>query len=171
MANWTTPKTFAEDEVLTYLDVNTYLSDNTEFLFDRPSDEYVVDGGTDYTTTSTTFVDVDATNLKLEITSGGSHLLVHGHIILSNVSVSAYVYLDIEVNGVRQGGQAGIVGMRSVSANDRTTVTFSRLLDLPADDYEIKLQWRVSAGTAKMYNGDAAAANLDFEGQFWVHEI
>ena len=68
---WTNPKTWSFGEVLTSTDMNTYVRDNTEFLFDR-----VVAGigsnvvqtvlTTPHSTTSTSFTDV--TNLSVTIT-------------------------------------------------------------------------------------------------------
>ena len=65
---WTQPKTWAS-EPLTSSDLNTHLRDNLEILKDPPSDDNILNQGSDYTTTSTAFVNIDGTNLSLTITT------------------------------------------------------------------------------------------------------
>lgn len=171
---WTTPKTWNADEVLTASDMNTYVRDNTEALRNRESDDYVLDGGTDYTYALATWADIDSTNLSLQVTISGeeTHLEVHFHGVFSVSAINSDVQLDFTVNGVRQGGQAGIIGMRFTSTGQRMPITFTRLIGpLSPGTYTINMQWKTNAtATMTLYNGAAGTVNTDFESQFWIHE-
>jgi hypothetical protein len=176
MSDWTAPKTWVENEILTYEDMNTYVRDNMLYLFERPADEYTLDGGTNYTTVSLTPVDVDAINLNLQIiVSGGpAHVAVHFHGVFS-MSVANHVYLDLAVNGVREAGNKGIVGWKPFNVGQRNPINFTRLLGgaggLAVGTYNIKLQWWVGAGTATLYNNDVSSAANQFVSQFWAHQL
>ena len=74
---WTTPKTWSS-EPLTSTDLNTYVRDNQNYLkgrVDADAAQYERTSG-DYTTSSSTLVDVDATNMSLTITTTGGDVLV-----------------------------------------------------------------------------------------------
>lgn len=74
---WTTPKTWSS-EPLTSSDLNTYIRDNQAHLLDRveSSAEHYFRSSGDYSTTSLTMVDVDATNMNFTITTTGGDVLV-----------------------------------------------------------------------------------------------
>ncbi|MEO1163712.1 MAG: hypothetical protein AAFV98_08020 [Chloroflexota bacterium] len=72
---WTQPKTWS-NEPLVASDLNTHLRDNMEALKEPPSANYELDETSDYTTTSTTFVDVDSTNLSLTLDTNGGDVKV-----------------------------------------------------------------------------------------------
>ena len=91
---WTTPKTWQVDELVTATIMNTHIRDNLNALKTPPSADYDCNEAANYATTSTTFVNVDATNLALTITTNGGDVLVHFHGTLQNSS-SARVYLDV----------------------------------------------------------------------------
>ena len=76
---WTTPKTWTS-EVLTSEDMNTYLSDNTQYLYDEVTYtpgkyKYTRGSTTDYSTTSTSFVDIDDPNMIATITTNGGDVV------------------------------------------------------------------------------------------------
>ncbi|MEN8172017.1 MAG: hypothetical protein ABFS03_03970 [Chloroflexota bacterium] len=170
---WSAPKTWVSPEVLSDTKLNQYLRDNQLYLISTAEDSYVLDGGTDYLTTSTTFADVDGINLSFVLTPEAmGTLLVGFHGVVSHNTANGRIYFDITVNGVVQGGQSGIVQDRRAAIAERGAVNFTRMLSVtPGVEYTINLQWRTSVGTATLYNGDAAVAADDVEGQFWVKEI
>ena len=65
---WTSPKTWSS-EPLTSIDLNTYVRDNQNHLKDRLDNSAgnIVSGSTVLSSTSTEFVDVEATNLALAL--------------------------------------------------------------------------------------------------------
>lgn len=165
MADWTTPKTWT-NEALTSSDMNTHLRDNLLALKSPPTDSYICNEVSDYATVQTTFVDVDAANLALTITTTGGDVLIsfHGHIYANGGICS----LDVDVDGTRIGTNDGITNVYTAY---HQAVSFTRLLTgLAAGTHTFTLQWKTSAGTATLYAG-AGTANHDHHPQFWVREI
>ena len=76
---WTTPATWGVDQLVTASDLNTQLRDNLNTLKTPPSAHYELNESSDYTTSSASFVDVDATNLALTITTSGGDVFVGFH--------------------------------------------------------------------------------------------
>lgn len=121
----------------------------------------------DYTTTSTSFVDVDATNMALTITTGARRCLVGLTGTVANSSAGATNMFDVDIDGVRQGGTFGIMTDRTPSATYRQNASFTYLTDLlTAASHTFKLQWRTTAGTLTMLA--AAASEVP---TFWVQEM
>lgn len=176
-AIWTTPKTWATGEALTAADLNTHLRDNLEFLRAMTSDEYRGNESADWTTTSTSFVDVDNTRLRLEVTTKGGDLLIGFYGTIIHSAASQIVCLDVEAafNGgapARLGiGPDGLALNVSVgSANIRTPFAFVHLYrNAAAGSWVFDLQWKTSTGTATLYGG--ATTNYDATPQFWVKEL
>jgi hypothetical protein len=163
---WTQPKTWTS-EPLTSADLNIHLRDNLEALKDPPSSLYVGNQGTDWTTTSLTFVNVDAVNLSLSITTNGGDVMVHFEGVITNSGGG--VALDFSVDGVRYVGDDGIC--RNVSSASEA-VSFTRLVTgLSAASHTFNLMFKaLGAGTATIYAG-AGTANFDVHPQFWVREV
>jgi hypothetical protein len=122
----------------------------------------------DYTTTSTTFVDVDGTNLALTITTGARRCLVG---LVGTAGMSAGTadepMFDIAVDGTRIGAAFGLWSVRASGNLDRGNASGTVLTDaLSAGSHTFKLQWRVfSTGTAILHGATADAAC-----RFWVVE-
>jgi len=163
---WTTPKTWQVDELVTAASMNTQIRDNLNALKVPPSAHYECDETSDYTTTSTTFVDVDAANLSLSITTYGGDVMVHFH---GTISASPALF-DVAVDGVRAGSDDGIV--RSQDGSYQNVIAFTRLIaGLSAGAHTFTLQWRTAgSNTARLYAG-AGTSNLDLHPQFWVREV
>ena len=159
---WTTPKTWTVDEVVGASDMNTHLRDNLVALKDPPSAIY--DGGTlTHTTTSSTFADVDAVNLKLSVTITGDTVLIGFVGECSSVSSASVLGLDITVDGVSVTGGAGVIREHYLPTNETQNVSFVwRETGLVAGKKEFRLQFRraVLSGTVKLYST-----------QFWVAEV
>lgn len=161
---WTQPKTWSS-EPLTSADLNTHLRDNLEALKDPPSAQYVLDEASDYSTTSTSFVAVDSSNLALSLTTTGGDLLVHFHGVLQ--ITTHVIFLDVYLDGSPIGGDDGLVQL----LNGTHTLSFTRLVqNISAGAHTLELRWRVNAGTAVLYAG-AGTLNADLHPQFWVREV
>src|SRR5512134_3501672 len=87
---WTFPKTWFAGELLTASLLNTHLRDNLNALKFLPKDRFV-DNAASYSTTSTTFVDVDTTNLTLTIETTGGDALV---LVTGTVSITGALWTD-----------------------------------------------------------------------------
>jgi hypothetical protein len=166
---YTTPKTWVTGELVTATEMNTYMRDNQNALKSPPTDSYVLNEGSDYTTTSTSFVDVDATNLALTITTTGGDVFVHFH---GSVNSNTYrIYFELDVDGSPHAGDDGITHSFNSGGNDRMTITFTRLITgLSAGSHTIKLQWKSSSSTITLFAG-AGTSNVDVHPQFWAREV
>jgi hypothetical protein len=168
---WTTPKTWAAGELVTAAMLNTHLRDNLEYLKTPPADAYILNESGDYSTTSTSFVNVDGTKLALTIATAGGDVLVGFSGIASNTSGGGRVYLDVEVDTVRTGGDDGLVLITSSSASHAQNITFLKLVQgLSAGSHTFKLQYKVSTGTGTIYAG-AGSSGYDTHSQFFVREL
>jgi len=159
---WTTPKTWTVDEVVGASDMNTHLRDNLVALKDPPSAIY--DGGTlTDTTTSSTFADVDADNLKLSVTITGDTVLIGFVGECSSASSASVLGLDITVNGVSVTGGAGVIRAHYLRTGEVENVSFVwRETGLEAGKNEFRLRFRRVdlSGTVTLYST-----------QFWVAEV
>lgn len=164
---WTQPKTWSS-EPLTSSDLNTHLRDNLEELKDPPSGDYTLNEVSDYTTTSTTFVDVDATNLSVTLTTNGGDVFVF-FAPLVGLGSSQVVFFDLDVDGTGLGGDDGIVAAVPSGVGIAIPV-MAMITGLAAGSHTIKLQWKVSGGTATLYAG-AGTSNGDVHPQFIVREM
>jgi hypothetical protein len=168
-AIWSSPRSWSVGELVTAALLNTHLRDNLEFLKTPPTASYVLNESSDYTTTSTSFVNVDNTKLALTITSAGGDVLV-GFCGVIAASTNLNAFFDVEVDGVRLAGDDGLV-VNGAASGGRYTVTFFRLITgLAAGSHTFKLQWKTSAGTLTLYAG-AGSGSGDVHPQFFVREV
>jgi hypothetical protein len=170
-AVWTTPKTWNTGDPLTASDMNTHIRDNFEFVKTPPTGYYKANEASDYTTTSNSFANVDATNFALTITTAGGDVLVGFSGGVKHSTAAQNIYFDVEVDGVRSAGDDGIVFIAAPGASYNVNASFVRLIrGLSAGSHTFKLQWKTSAATATMPAG-AGTVNQDTHPEFWVREV
>ncbi|MBN1286160.1 MAG: hypothetical protein JXB47_12250 [Anaerolineae bacterium] len=137
---------------------DTHFKANMEYLL-NPSHQCILRvNSSNYTTTSTSWVDVDATNLAITLTTYGGPVLVvfsgYGSHSVSNGSI----YLDIAVDGSRVSGVAGIM-ITAAATGELQNLSFAVLVTgLSAASHTIKLQWKVATGTATLFSATGAYA-------------
>lgn len=148
---WTQPRTWATGEIVTAAQLNSHLRDNLEYLHLREEtalNHFACSSASGYTTTSTSFTDVDAAALAGTITTTGSPLLIGVTGAWKSSGTSIDVCLDVAINGARIGHASyGVTFMQSVAANLYLPVAWSQVRALSAGTYALKLQWRTSSGT------------------------
>jgi hypothetical protein len=168
-ATWRTPVTWTVGQLVTATNLNEQLRDNLEFLKTPPTALHHVNQASDYTTTSTSFVDVDATNLSLTIVTAGGDVMIGFTGTVDN-NGAGKTYLDVAVDSVRMGGDDGL------QAADNNAITAEPMIlcvlkqGLAPGSHTFKLQWKVQSGTSTLYAG-AGTTNLDLHPQFWVREV
>lgn len=163
-----TPLSYAS-QALKLLRVNS-TPDGIEFAPLPDRDDSIINEVSDYTTTSTSFVDVDATDLSVEVTTNGGDILVFVAATLKQSGTNR-VYFELDVNGSPVATEDGVMMWRSASSSAVIVMVCMRLLrGLSADTYTIKLQWKVDAGTATMYAG-AGTSGLDVHPQMIALEV
>jgi hypothetical protein len=87
---WTFPKTWFAGELVTADLLNTHLRDNLNVLHAPPKASYA-NNGCNYSTSSTSLVDVDSTNLTLSIDTTGGDVLV---MVLATIQITGAAWTD-----------------------------------------------------------------------------
>jgi carbon monoxide dehydrogenase subunit G len=171
--SFTDPMTFVDGERFTKAQANTYIHDNLEALKNPPTSVFVAVGrATDYSTTSTSFTDVDGTNLALSITTTGNGAGGNADVtiwICGTVysSTSIRIYFRLLEDGVSLNADDGWFysegsGTRPIGAE------FLRVNVTPGA-HTYKLQYKVSGGTGVLL-ANAGTSTRDCRFQFGVRE-
>jgi hypothetical protein len=172
---WTTPATWAVDQLVTAGDLNTELRDNLNALKTPPSAHYECDESSDITTNSTSWVDVDST-LELTITTSGGDVMIGftGTVDVGNSQTRVYFDVYESEADARLGGDDGICMLKHASVSAIVyfyPVSFVYLATgLSAGEHTFTLQWKVNANSATLYAG-AGTSGYDVHPQFWVREV
>lgn len=122
-----------------------------------PASARYVRSGSNYTTSSATFVDIDSTNMSLTIDIGPHPVqcMFWGATFVNNAA--GEVAFDIMVDGVAQGSTFGLQYLQQhATASEGMNPSFNYLTDtLTSGSHTIKMQWRVgnAAHTATLYGG------------------
>jgi hypothetical protein len=122
----------------------------------------------DYTTTSNTFVDVDATNVKLTIVTGARRVQIEV-VGTSNVDGGAgkIMAFDVSVDGTRLGGNYGVMAIQSAANQYWHNMSFAYTTDaLSAASHEFRLMYRSDGTQTHKIN-----ANTDIPLRFSVTEL
>lgn len=152
MPGWTTMNNLTTGDLVTEADMDAIRS-NIEYLHAANHDLVEHVEGTSYTTTSTTFVDVDAADLAQTLTTTGGNVLVLCTLVVSHPTAGARVEFDLEVDGARQGQDFGLAYVYGSAITTQQPVALALVADgLSAAAHTFKLQWRVSGGTATLYS-------------------
>lgn len=165
---WTTPRTWSANELVTATIMNTHIRDNLNALKSPPSGNYEADEVADYTTTSTSFTDIDATNFAFTLNTNGGDVIVT---FVGNIrTASGRVYLTVDVDGSPVAGDDGICRMGGTGNEE--PFAFSYLVTgLSAGAHTFKLQWKMGINaTATLYAG-AGTSGADVHPQFWAREV
>ncbi len=164
---WTVPKSWS-NEPLVAGDMNTHLRDNLEALKDPPQGGTDIDNSSDYSTNSTSFVDVDGDDFSTEISTHGGDVLVT--LCVTLVGNSNYAYFDIEVDGARVGDDDGILRKHLSGTAPDTIMLYYWVKGLSDALHTFTLQWKSSSGTINIYGGQGTAGT-QLHGQWDVREV
>lgn len=168
MGLWTTPKTWAVDELLTAAKLNTHVRDNLLALKVPPQAEIVRDNGARYVTTSGTWVSVDSTNLKLSLTtSGGDVELFFQGVLSADSATGRHAWFDFRIDGaggyaVDLGYAGGLVRVAVQTTMGAPVQVGARVAGLSAGSHTFEVIWRQSGGIAYL-NSDTVDANPEIE--------
>jgi hypothetical protein len=120
----------------------------------------------DYTITSSSFIDLDSTNMVLTITTGVHRVLALfcGTAVLGGVNQS--LRLDLLVDGTSVSNSGGIYSGESYSTDPTTPINFSWMTAvLGAGSHTFKVRVRVSAGATGIIIGGTSGLNCQFSVQ------
>lgn len=171
--SYATPRTWLPDDALVAADFNDEIRDKILALKTPANGHSEVNEASDYTTSSTSFGDVDATDMAITIITGGGDVEVSVVCSIINNTLTSRTYFDIyeSVAGGRVGGDDGICESGTANTSAPQVVSFTyQIASLSAGSHTFKLQWKVSGGTTTMYAG-AGTSGHDTHPQFKVREI
>ena len=171
---YTAPTTRITGELITASIWNTDITDNLDALKDPPSDNYEADEGSDYTTSSTSFTDVDGagTELTLTITTTGGDVLIGFTGVCRIAGAPCTGYFDVYhvEDAANIGGDDGLIGFNSTAANTEIPVAFVHLLTgVSAGSHTFRLVWKRATNNITLFAG-AGTGTADWHPQFWVRE-
>ena len=164
-------------QLVTAADLNAQVRDNVGYLFERPLTVITSNRGSDFISTSTSFVNVHVDELALTLTLAGTRARVtfQGNFRIQTSSPGAgRLYLDIAVDGIRQAGDDGLL-VTHITSDDFVPLAFSWVLaGLTPGTHTITLQWKAYASvgtpTVTLYAG-AGTGGFDVHPQFSVEEF
>lgn len=163
-ATWTTPKTWVTGETLVAADMNQYIRDNMDWLKAPPKATVQMSGTSNFTTTSTSFVDVSTTDFQLSITTAGGAVFGWFGVTMSMSSATNYAYFDVVIDGVSVSGAAnGLVGGIRIATSTTVCVVIPFYkAGLSAGAHTIKLQYRTdnAANTLTVYANNGGVTGV-----------
>lgn len=152
---------FDVGDVITSDTMKDYVRDNLLELKDPPTDSVLHSESPNYSLAAGAidFVDIDATDLRLDITPSGDTLMV-GFVGFFNNPVK----LDFTINGTRF---AGSNGLAEKDGTNNDTISFVVLVTglTPGTAYTLKMQWK-SGGT---YSSILQSSTNPVH--FWAREV
>ncbi len=166
--SYTAPRTWTTGELVTKALLDAEIRDNIGALKTPASGYSIIDEAADYSTTSTSFVNIDGTDLSLTFTTAGGILLATFTGNAYTVATASRIYFDITVDGVRQGGDDGYIATE-LTTNSRAVCIVVPLYGVSAGSHTFALQWKTNTGTAGMYAG-AGTASFDIHPRFFIYE-
>jgi len=147
---WATPKNWADQDLVTANDLNTQLRDNLNHLLHNIIGRKGYRPSSDYTTSNTSFVDVDATNLKVSGQIQGDTLLaLVGPIVCIGNAGLAHVYLDLILDGTTRaaGSFGGSWGSFATNVGE-TAFVIGVWTGVSSGSHEVKLQFKAETANA-----------------------
>lgn len=162
---WTTPSTWVNGTVVGATDLNTQLRDNLNYLLSGTVTA-MARSGTNTSTSSTTFVAMDATNLTASLTAVASRVFFALHIPLYISTLTNYMYIDFAVNGVRIGNATkGVFGwdFQNVVSGTYVPACFVGFASVTPGAVTVVPQWRVDGGVGGAINTNGYAQLIVWE--------
>jgi hypothetical protein len=165
---WTTPATWNPGQVVSATDLNTHLRDNLNYLLSGRARQVIKrDNNANYATTSTSFVDIDSTNLAITLNLSGTAVLLV-FTAVGNTLAGGTPIIDFDIDSTRF-ASGGTEGLGIVP--HRTVGTIVALVTgLSAGNHTFKVKWKTASNTAALYAGNGTAGD-DFIPTFEAVEI
>lgn len=149
---FTTPRTWVAAQIVTADELNIDIRDNMVYLKDRIDGvaKQFIRTVTDYTTTSTSLVDIDGTNLSLTFTTDGSDVLVIFAGYGDNSGTNGEVLVAVKVDST----DFEITSGTSPTGNAAINLGFIYIFTgLSAASHTFIMRWKVAAGTGTITAG------------------
>jgi hypothetical protein len=163
-------------EAMAASDWNTYVRDAVDGLLEKEKQLINVTTTSDFTTSGTSFADVDATWFQVVLTPNidagkTCDILVGGtfSVRCSTNATSQVTAFDLMVNGVSVSGGTGIAVAEGPSGYV-FPFTLNYLLTGQSNAAKtIKLRWKTNGGTTRLWN--VSGAPRESKNQFWARVL
>lgn len=177
-STWATPKTWATGDALTATNMNDELRDELNALYSPAHGYGEVDEAANVTIASTSWSDVDSTNLSMTVTTSGNPVLVMFIVnaFYSSGTGDGFICFDIDCDGTAAAGDDGIAQVMINSGGTPLTepvTVFATFSGLTAASHTFKLRWKrftSSTVTGGVYMG-AGTSQHDLHPQMFLLEI
>lgn len=144
---WTAPSTWSSTVPISATTLNEQVRDNMSYVHSgKPVAAIRYSQGSDYLTASGTFVNVDATNLSFTLNCTTGRVLVMAAAHLYTTGVAGNVYLDVSIDGTRQGGSQGLVKHQVASNITQDTHIQFVKTGLSTGSHTFTLMWATATG-------------------------
>lgn len=178
-STWVSPRTWVTNELITSTIMNAHWRDQLNALKTPASGYGKIDEAADYTCSSTSFADVDATNMSMTMSTSGGLVFVWFLVttFYSSGTGNYAAYFDISVDGTRHGGDDGLTattGGDSGSTIPMGTAFVGALISgLSAGSHTFKLQWKrvTSASVVVGMAAGAGTSNKDLHPTMGAVEV
>lgn len=141
---WTTPRTWGASELVTANINNTHIRDNFNYLLSGRQIDFLFDSGS-ASTSSTSYVDIDGTNLIAAVAPASSRIMVWG-VYVGSVDNTAGNGAYIRIHADNSGGDSSAVFVpQNNSAQFPIIHLFTGLS--PGTTYTFSLQYKAVTGT------------------------
>lgn len=158
---WTTPYNWTNGEIVTETLMDTYVSDNLSYLNVRPRAIWIITGA-NYTTTSETLTDVDASNVKVTITANGGDMLV-GLAGVGTCNNNQILAFNLDMDGSAVLPNSGLQVQVSNAGGGNVSFCYP-VTGIASGAHTFKLQWASpGANTGTLYGSGSTV--------LWVKEI
>lgn len=171
---YTQVPTLVDSDRFSQSEANTYIRDNLNALKNPPTSVYIASNrSSDYSTTSTSFADVDGTNMALSITTTGDGAGGNGDVVIALTgtvysSGSIRIYFRILEDGVALNADDGL--LVSEGSGTRPVGFFYLRANATPGAHTYKLQWKVSSGTGQLL-ANAGTSGRDCRAMFMIREM
>lgn len=155
--SWTAMTNRATNDLVLEADMDA-IRTNLEYLLNPNSQAIKWTGGNKTLAVTGTWYDMDATNLKITITSYGGPVWLFAMWHWSHNLVGGKGMFDFEIDGANVGGTDGLYHQESrVSGNIHCCKMSHVALGLSAASHTIKLRHKTNSATLTSYGGAANA--------------
>jgi hypothetical protein len=164
---WTPPPLWTADLPISVNRLNQQVGQNgnMDYLFNRPMQVIKRTAGANLTTSSTTFVDMDAVNLAITLANTLSGKILFGANIPNSNSLGAFnTSFDVVIDGTSYTAAGGF-SWAAPTTSVGQGVLFGLANGLSVASHTLKLQWKAAGGTSTAY------ITSPWEIIFWAWEV
>lgn len=158
---WNTPITWVASQVVTAPNLNEQIRDNLLYLVSRPKQAIRRINAAVYTTTSTSFVNIDATNLSIDLTLvSGNVLVCFQAATVVDATYTGNAAVDFSIDGTRHANTTNGFGFAlgaGTGANGTIINYVVPVTGLSVGSHQFRAMWRTNAATAMLQSASTTS--------------